>query len=303
LPLIDHVAVISLTSDISTRSLLQVTAALQKQVMRDFAPQWGISGTVDPFEELESVPSDYHPVVLFGETAELAVRLEQAIGEPQALDLLARFDRDRLEGIHLNALTRQPFALVSATDAWTITLSHEVLEMFADPYGNRLVAAQHPTEQEQRVKYLVEVCDPCMSHWYPVNGVSVSDFYTPRYFDPVEVPGLRYSFTGAIERPIQVLDGGYLTFIDPRDSALYQLRAGDAEPLLFDQLAALAQSSLPLRALVDSDPRTPRLSLDSLTAAPSARAIPGAFDAVSKASEGAGLRTAQAVFSLVAGLG
>ena len=36
--------------------------------------------------------------------------------------------------------------------------------------------------------------------WYPVNGVPVSDFYTPRYFEPVRTDGTRYSFTGEIER-------------------------------------------------------------------------------------------------------
>ena len=47
-------------------------------------------------------------------------------------------------GIHLNAFTRQPFALVAAADAWTVVLSHEVLEMLADPWGNHLIAARTP---------------------------------------------------------------------------------------------------------------------------------------------------------------
>ena len=59
--------------------------------------------------------------------------------------------------------------------------------MIADPFGNRLVAAMHPLDPRQRVKYLLEICDPCQAMWYPVNGVPVSDFYTPRYFDPVAV--------------------------------------------------------------------------------------------------------------------
>jgi hypothetical protein len=77
-----------------------------------------------------------------------------------------------------------------------------------------------------RVKYLVEICDPCQAIWYPVNGVPVADFYTLRYFDPVAITGSRYSFTDSIERPLEILDGGYLTFLDPQDSALYQIHAG-----------------------------------------------------------------------------
>jgi hypothetical protein len=41
-----------------------VAAALQKQVTRDFGPVWQITGTVDAFETLETVPVDYWPVVI-----------------------------------------------------------------------------------------------------------------------------------------------------------------------------------------------------------------------------------------------
>ena len=46
----------------------------------------------------------------------------------------------------MNSFTRQPFALVAANDTWSVSLSHEVLEMIADPFGNRLVAAAHPLD-------------------------------------------------------------------------------------------------------------------------------------------------------------
>jgi hypothetical protein len=300
-PLTDHVALVSLTSDVSTKSFLQATAAVQKQITRDFTPIWGLRATVDAFEDLASVPSDYHPVVLFGDPDELTGRLEFAIGEEYAAQLIDDFERDRLGGLHLNAFTRQPFALVAASDAWSVTLSHEVLEMITDPFGNRLIAAAHPLHRRERVRYLVEVCDPCQTVWYPVNGVPVSDFYTPRYLDPVEVDRSRFSFTGALERPLQILDGGYLSWIDPKDSGLYQLGAGDTEPVLLADLVQLARSSAPLRTVVDANPRTPQLSQEVLTPADSAAAAFNAYGAVAEASEGAGLRTAQAVVSLASG--
>jgi hypothetical protein len=60
------------------------------------------------------------------------------------------------------------------------------------------------------------VCDPCEASdfAYSVNGILVSDFYTPHYFDPVTASGVRYSYTGAITRPRQVLRGGYLSWKD-----------------------------------------------------------------------------------------
>ena len=69
MPLTDHVALVSLTRDIPTRLMLLAAAAIQKQITRDFTPYWGLRVTVDAFEDLESVPSDYHPIVVFTASA------------------------------------------------------------------------------------------------------------------------------------------------------------------------------------------------------------------------------------------
>ena len=303
MPLTEYVAVVSLTSEVSSRNLMQAAAALQKQVTRDFTPSWGIQATVDAFEDLASVPSDYYHVVVFGDPRELADQLDVEIGEDRAAALMTRFEREALQGIHLNAFTRQPFALVAASDTWTVSLSHEVLELLADPFGNRLVAAAHPLNPNQRVKYLLEVCDPCLSAWYPVNGVPVADFFTPRYFDPVRVDAIRYSYTGALEYPLHILDGGYVTWIDPTDSGLYEYRPGQPAPSLVASLEELAGNSVPLRTIVDSDPRTPRPNRETLKPAASAAAAVDAGDAVLEASRGTALRTAQAALSLAIGAG
>jgi hypothetical protein len=302
-PLTEYFAVVSLTREISTRELLLVTAAIQKQVTRDFAPIWGLPATVNAFADLEAVPSDYYKVVLFGEPGELATRLEFAIGEQNAALVLDSFDADRVTGIHLNAFTRQPFAAVRLTDVWTVATSHEILEVLADPGGNRLTAARHPTKPDQRVRYLVEVCDPCQSAWYTVNGVPVSDFYTPQYFEPVSIDGFRYSFTGRLKHPLDILEGGYLSYIDPWDDALYQLLGGEREPVQLRGLAEMARTMAPLRSVVDSDPRTPRVTARSLNRATPARVVPGAYRAVAEASVGTARTTAQAIASLAGGLG
>ena len=185
-----------------------------------------------------------------------------------------------------------------------MTASHEVLEMLADPFGNRLRAAAHPRDPEQRVRYLLEVCDPCQSTWYPVNGVPVADFYTPEYLDPVRLDGGRYSFTGELQYPLHILDGGYLTWIDPSDSGLYQLQGDESEPVLLFGLMELARTNEPLRTLVDTNPRTPpRANAASLRPASSAPASSSSYRAVLEASEGTSLRVAEAVASLAAGAG
>ena len=59
----------------------------------------------------------------------------------------------------------------------------------------------------------------------------VSDFYTSQFFDPVAVDGVRYSFTGAITEPRQVLEGGYLSWWDPQTKHVFQLfvRGGEQQ--------------------------------------------------------------------------
>src|SRR5262249_31063834 len=134
-------------------------------------------------------------------------------------------------GIHLSD-HNQPYANVEAGDGWTVAASHEVCELLVDPSGNRLQASTAiqitgTTVQDApgNVEYLVEVCDPSETaeFGYIIDGVPVSDFYSARYFDPVSVPGTRYSFTGAITAPRQVLQGGYLSWWNPTLGRLQQL--------------------------------------------------------------------------------
>jgi hypothetical protein len=303
MPLSDYVALVSLTSDITSRELMLGAAAIDKQVTRDFSPTWGLPASVSAFADLQSVPSDYHPVVLFNRPEELAGRLDFALGPERAAQLLDEFDRELVSGLHLNAVTRQPFALVAADENWPVTASHECLEMIADPYGNRLIAAAHPLDAARRVNYLVEVCDPCLATWYPVNGVPVSDFYTPRYFDPVRTDGTLYSFTGEIDYPLRVLLGGYLTYVDPADSRLYQIQDGRPEPVLIATLAELMRGNLPLRTLVDNNPLTPQVATASLRQASSAAAAAGVEGGVSLAARSTAIQVAEAVFSIRSGRG
>src|SRR5262249_15004692 len=139
-------------------------------------------------------------------------------------------------GVHLDR-NGQPYALVTYSADWVLTASHETLEMLADPFGNRLLAGQSPKTGQGRVEFLVEVCDPSEAAelGYTVNGMVVSDFYTPNYFDPVTGTGVRYSFSGAIKKPRQVLKGGYLSWHDPISDHWWQERFfGGTRPTFAD---------------------------------------------------------------------
>jgi hypothetical protein len=133
-----------------------------------------------------------------------------------------------------------------------------------------------------------------------VNGWKVSDFYTPRFFDPVQNPAAFYSFTGAIERPLQILDGGYITWVDPQDSGLYQLQGGDHEPVLLADIRKLARTSAPLRTVVDTNAATPRLNTHAFTVVDSATDPGRSHHAVRAAAQATASCTAEAFLSLAA---
>jgi hypothetical protein len=193
-----NLALVSVVEDHDPSDVARVAASLQRQATRDFGPVWKVGATVDALPRLEDVPVGYWPMIIVPDVKGAA-------------------------GIHLDQ-QGQPYALIEMSDSWSLTASHEMLEMLADPFGKRLVPGQSPMARQGRVEFLVEVCDPCEAaeFAYTVNDILVSDFYTPHYFDPVQEAGVRYSFTGSIARPRQVLRGGYLSWIEPVSGNWYQ---------------------------------------------------------------------------------
>ncbi len=196
--LTQNLALVSEIEDHDPSDVSRVSAALQRQAVRDFGPVWDVRATVDAFPTLDDVPLGYWPMMIVPDVAGAA-------------------------GVHLDQ-DGQPFALIEMSDSWSLTASHEMLEMLADPFGNRLVPGRSIKRGQGRVEYLVEVSDPseAAQFGYTVNDILVSDFYTPRFFDPVRSAATRYSFTGAIERPRQVLRGGYLSWHDPVSDRWWQ---------------------------------------------------------------------------------
>jgi hypothetical protein len=164
-------------------------------------------------------------------------------------------------GFHLNK-HNQPYAKVIASpdsDEWTIDASHETIEMLVDPYGNKLQASQSLEvvgdaieDGTDEFEYLVEACDPCEAddYAYAIQGVQVSDFITPHFYDPMNTPGTRYSFTGAIKAPRQLLPGGYISFVNTTADRVQQILWVDPTqpPQLKDLGPASAKS---LREWVD----------------------------------------------------
>ncbi len=264
MPLTHQVALVPENVPLKPSELTRVASALSKQVARDFGPIWNIQANVDPFATLDDVPSDYWPIII-----------------TRHVDDAAGFHDDE---------HGQPFALVEFDADWSLTASHECLEMLADPFGRRLRAGNVPQQAvklglpERRVRFLVEVCDPSegTAFAYHVNGVLVSDFYTPDYFDPVAVSSVRYSFTGKITAPRTVLNDGYISWHDSVSGHWMQLRMfpdelSSKKPHVVDlntqtTFGKLLQSGMSLRSAVDRVTTTAqRMQRAGKSAAPATR--------------------------------
>lgn len=223
-----HLALVPVANSISFTDAAQVSAAIQKQIIRDFTPLWTIEATIGAFPKIDDVPVGYWPIYI--------------------VDTFA-------EGGQHKTRHHQPFGLVAAGSTWPLAASHEALEMLVDPGGDRLIAGDSPMPNQGRVEFLLEVCDPCQSdaQAYTVNGIMVSDFCTPEYFDPLGATGARYSYTGSITAPHQVLPDGYLSWRDPVTGNWFQQRMANGAPD-FKALGPIQPGALmSLRAMIDKE--------------------------------------------------
>ncbi len=214
---VKQIALVSESDALPFEEVAVVAAALQRQVIEHLGPIWDITAIVNAYRRLDDVPSHYWPVVV----------VDDADGTP---------------GIHEDD-RGQPFSLVAFGSSWSLAASHECLEMLVDPYGKTLHTAPAPTVNSllppgsaSQVEFLVEVCDPCESEQfaYHIDGILVSDFYTPHYLARQAAPGLQYSFNNQISAPREVLDGGYLSWRDPLSGRWGQITHVDGTPEFAD---------------------------------------------------------------------
>jgi hypothetical protein len=98
---------------------------------------------------------------------------------------------------------------IQSGGSWTVTLSHELLEMLADPWINWCAQGS-----DGKV-YALEVCDAVEADelGYRIDGVLVSDFITPSWFEPTRAD--RVDFKRRISRPLELASGGYISVLDP----------------------------------------------------------------------------------------
>jgi hypothetical protein len=90
-------------------------------------------------------------------------------------------------------------------DQVSVSASHELVEMLVDPAINMMTTGPDPN-----VMYAYESADPVEQLSFTVNGVPMTDFVYPAYFEAFHKPGsVRFDQSGKVSRPFQILAGGY----------------------------------------------------------------------------------------------
>lgn len=182
---IEALVIINQSTVVAAAEFQQVMRALQVQITRDFAPVWG------PRPTLLTHGNHTWKVYLLDDSDQanaLGYHETDAAGFPVG-KVFAKTDID-------NGLS------------WSVTLSHEILELLVDPFANLTVLVE-----DHAKAYAAEVCDACEADGdgYLIDSVRVSDFVYPAWFGS---PGARMDFQGKIQQPFQLLPGGYIGYYD-----------------------------------------------------------------------------------------
>jgi hypothetical protein len=206
------ISIINHSRTISDEAVQEVIRAINHQIAQDFQPYWSFGATL---------------------------RLEGAIGAHLNTQSLSDMRGDAViylvdgtnsvgaSGWHTANYKDIPYGLVflglceQMKEQWSITLSHEALELMGDPMGNLLVDGPHPMDHRQKVFHLFEMCDAVQCESYLIDAVAVSNFVLPSYFSPGEQLGRRNDFLGRVHEGKTLLSfgmnpGAYLNIFDPK---------------------------------------------------------------------------------------
>lgn len=198
---------------VTDEELQKVIRAINRQIKEDYEPHWSLSATL----RLEGRSTE-EP-----DTVQVADMRGDAI-----IYLWNEADVDDALGYHFQNNRGIPFGFVFTSlaheigEPWSVTLSHEALELLGDPETNLLAMGPHPSE-DRDVFHWYEMCDAVQTESYEIDGVPVSNFVLPLYFTgtrETDEPGARNDFLGRSHGGQTLMSfginpGGYVGFFDP----------------------------------------------------------------------------------------
>ena len=162
----------------------KLIAALQRYVDTCFAPVWGTPAKLVK----ASRPLKGAWAMVFLDNADAQDALGYHDLTPDGLPLSKVFVRTTLKD----------GAKVS------VTASHELAEMLMDPAINMW------SEGPNNVFYAYEMADAVEEEAFSINGIPMSNFVYPAYFEMFRKPrSAQFDYLRKVTRPFQILKGGY----------------------------------------------------------------------------------------------
>ena len=209
-----QISVINESTVLTDADVIPVVAALQQQVTNDFRPIWGIDA------ELKLVPQ--------GTPAQAGTWALVILDDSDQAGALGYHDLTP-DGLPLGKI----FAAsdLKAGTSWSVTASHELLEMLADPNINLTVFVQNANTTG--TLYAYEVCDACEddSFGYQINNVLVSDFVYPAWFENFRAQGsTQFDRMNKIQNPLELLTNGYIGVFSVTDGTGWQQQTAEKIP-------------------------------------------------------------------------
>ena len=180
------ICIVNRSKTVPDADVKQNLRALQKQITRDFEPAWGWGAN------LRFNAKRFDMQVIIKDHAK-GGDLGYHIKDGKAIAYI--------------------FAKDDIADAgeYTSTLSHELLEMIADPNVNLYAIGKFRLKGRSRSGLFgLEVCDPVQENYYKIDGVRVSDWVRPEWYEPEHKKGaMKMDHMGVIDAPFTLAEGGY----------------------------------------------------------------------------------------------
>jgi hypothetical protein len=264
--------------EVTDEELQNTIRAINRQIKEDFEPYWSLSAMLRLEGRSAAEPDQAMPADMRGDAI---------------LYLWNEADVEGALGYHAQNARGIPFGFVFTSiskeigEPWSVTLSHEALELVGDPETNLLAMGPHPVE-DRFVFHWYEMCDAVQAETYEIDGVAVSNFVLPLYFTgtrEVDEVGARNdflgrSFGGKTLSSFGINPGGYVGFFDPvkGDHDTFAIK-GDAiaqERLRIKSQAKQARRSMRYRSFEE---RQEEIREEAVAAPSASRAFTAAAEA------------------------
>lgn len=205
------ISTINRSTRLTDEEVLPVIRAINRQIQEDFCPYWSLSASLRLEGRIGKKIDRNTPADMRGDGV---------------LYLADEADIQGALGYHEANFRGIPYGFVfldvcqNLGEEWSVTLSHEALEMIGDAQGNLLVQGPHPEDAKKEVFHWFEMCDAVQSQTYYIDGVGVSNFVLPAYFTLSEEEGGRNDFLakktdGKGLSSFGICAGSYIGFYNP----------------------------------------------------------------------------------------